>query len=129
MIHTISSKDGIIRVKTSGEMEVQGFISYLRDVMAHEHWNPGGRILSDHTELKGFTADIPNIFDKVSNVAVFFKENQEKFGRAVLASVLPDTDAAVATSLWNTLREHIGVDIVYKNFYDLKSAEQWVKSV
>lgn len=128
MTHTLEFRDGIFYVKTSGEMDVEGFIAYYNDVLGNDKWVPGGKVIADHRELRGFTIDISKPFDKVSIVAEFFRQNEDRLGKAVLASVTPDRNAEVLVSLWDTVREYIKVDIHFRSFYEMEEAEEWIRS-
>ena len=128
MTHSLEFRDGVLRARTSGDIEIYGFLEYLRAVLEHEKWTPGGKLLCDHRELKGFSMNIPNVTHKTGQVANFIKDNEARLGNAAIASILPCMDASPVTSLWITFIEHIKVDINYKNFYDMVHAEQWLSS-
>ncbi|NNL65325.1 MAG: hypothetical protein HKP30_03685 [Myxococcales bacterium] len=51
MKHEIQFGDGLVRIRTSGRADVDGFRRYLKEMVDDPRWRPGTPTLVDHREL------------------------------------------------------------------------------
>ena len=125
MQYNVHCHDAIFEVATSGDANLQGFIDYVKVILEHEEWKPGGRILSDHTELNSG----PLTVDDVRGIAYLASKYNEKFGNAKLATVVSrDLEYGMAR-MWEVYVESEDWHVSEKLFRDRDEALAWLNMV
>lgn len=123
MKYEIEYSDGILEVKTSGNAELQGFMDFIRDIVAHEHWQPDGKILINHTKLNADSLTSEDI-EKMSD---FGKNLQSKIGRAKIALVVPGDLQFGLSRMWQMFSSP-GRESATELFRSRDKAVSWLKN-
>ena len=116
--------DGIFEVTTSGDASLQGFNDYVKTIFNHEEWKPGGRILSDHSELNAG----PLTVDDVQEIAKLVRKNKKLFGKAKLATLVRrDLEYGMAR-MWDVFVETELGEVSQQLFKDRDKAISWLNN-
>lgn len=117
--------DEIFEVTTSGDAILQGYYDFVKAVLEHKEWKPGGLVLINNTELNTGTLTI----DDINALAEISNQYREQIGKAKVAIVLDrDLDYGMAR-IWQTF---VGLRADWqaseKLFRNMVEAEAWLNS-
>jgi hypothetical protein len=128
MEHQITLEDNIFEIQASGSASPKGFIALFDEIIKHENWSPGGRVLIDFRDLSDFNTSRMD-FSGLSSVASFIKRHGNDFGMMKTVTLLRDTmDSKVVSGLLNSLHEFYGSSIEHEIFTDYTAAIKWLKT-
>jgi hypothetical protein len=116
-----NTSDMLFIVTTEGDGDVEGIISFLKDIISHPEWKPGFNILLDHQALEIDTIKS----DGISKISSYFKSISSKLGSGKIALVMKrDIDFGI-TRIWEMITEP-DVDIKIRVFRGLEKAKAWL---
>ena len=123
MEYVIVSWDGFLEVRTIGNAELHGLANMLEALLSRPDWEPGGRLLVDHSELNAgpITADeVRSLADKASRL-------RERFGRARCAHLVARNLEFGLVRMWEAYIEGRW-DAVTMCFRSRVDATTWLES-
>jgi hypothetical protein len=113
--------DGIVTVRTSGSLSVEGVRAYLDELVSHPRWRPGTPVLVDHRALdvREISAEeIRTIADDVARMAARIAGSRN-------ATLVSGPLAYGLARMWETLTQH-RVDSTLRVFDDPVAARAWL---
>lgn len=84
MQYAIVRGNGFLEVRTLGNAELGGLANMVDELLSHPHWEPGGKLLVDHSELNAG----PITVDEVRVLADKVTQVRERFGHARCAHLV-----------------------------------------
>jgi hypothetical protein len=116
--------DGIFEITTFGEATLQGLKDLVKAICEDEKWQPGGRILIDHTELNGEPLTVKDIYALAKMVGNY----KEQFWMSKIAFLVGRDLEYNLLRMWQTFVATEDWYVSHELFRDRDEAIAWLKN-
>jgi hypothetical protein len=118
-----SSMPMYLRAKIEGPPSIDDYLDLWNAILAHDKWCPGLSVLVDATKRESLG---PQALTLVDDLADFFAENNNRFGRSCIASFVSETESYKFSRVFEYSAPLRGSSVVLRTFPDEESAIHWL---